>query len=148
MGLNKQDKDHLVVRRLRKIMLFLEIVREMSMFYILVVKGLLMTSSLLQVDMNGTENLKRSSTTQSSFGKGLKRSDSFVEEEKHHQKRRHDILACLEEGTEGCITLVGSIDDIDRPIVAFVRMAEAIALPNTIEVILKFGTNYIFCLFR
>jgi len=95
MGLNKQDKDHLVV------------------------------------DMNGTD-LKRSST-QSSFGKGLKRSDSFVEEERH-QKRRHDILACLEEGTEGCITLVGSIDDIDRPVVAFVRMAEAIALPNTIEV--------------
>ena len=85
--------------------------------------------------MNGTDNLKRSST-QSSFGKGLKRSDSFVEEERH-QKRRHDILACLEEGTEGCITLVGSIDDIDRPIVAFVRMAEAIALPNTIEVIFK-----------
>ena len=94
-----------------------------------------MTSSFLQVDMNGTDNLKRSST-QSSFGKGLKRSDSFVEEERH-QKRRHDILACLEEGTEGCITLVGSIDDIDRPIVAFVRMAEAIALPNTIEVIFK-----------
>ena len=85
--------------------------------------------------MNGTDNLKRSGT-QSSFGKGLKRSDSFVEEERH-QKRRHDILACLEEGTEGCITLVGSIDDIDRPIVAFVRMAEAIALPNTIEVIFK-----------
>jgi solute carrier family 4 anion exchanger 2 len=82
--------------------------------------------------MNGADNLKRSGT-QSSFGKGLKRSDSFVEEERH-QKRRHDILACLEEGTEGCITLVGSIDDIDRPIVAFVRMAEAIALPNTIEV--------------
>ena len=76
--------------------------------------------------MNGTDNLKRSST-QSSFGKGLRRSDSFVEEERH-QKRRHDILACLEEGTEGCITLVGSIDDIDRPVVAFVRMAEAIAL--------------------
>ena len=85
--------------------------------------------------MNGTDNLKRSST-QSSFGKGLRRSDSFVEEERH-QKRRHDILACLEEGTEGCITLVGSIDDIDRPVVAFVRMAEAIALPNTIEVISK-----------
>merc|ERR1712013_333394 len=97
MGLNKQDKDHLVV------------------------------------DMNGGDNLKRSDT-QGSFGKGLRRSDSFVEEERHHRKRHHDIIACLEEGTEGCITLVGSIDDIDRPVVAFVRMAEAIALPNTIEV--------------
>ena len=83
--------------------------------------------------MNGGDNLKRSDT-QGSFGKGLRRSDSFVEEERHHRKRHHDILACLEEGTEGCITLVGSIDDIDRPVVAFVRMAEAIALPNTIEV--------------
>merc|ERR1711963_974162 len=87
----------------------------------------------LVVDMNGGDNLKRSDT-QGSFGKGLRRSDSFVEEERHHRKRHHDILACLEEGTEGCITLVGSIDDIDRPVVAFVRMAEAIALPNTIEV--------------
>ena len=96
--------------------------------------------------MNGTD-LKRSST-QSSFGKGLKRSDSFVEEERH-QKRRHDILACLEEGTEGCITLVGSIDDIDRPVVAFVRMAEAIALPNTIEVISELtgkSVTYVVCL--
>ena len=125
MGLNKQDKDHLVVSQMQNQCVPSTIKRVFFKHFTFM--------TFFQVDMNGGDNLKRSDT-QGSFGKGLKRSDSFVEEERHHRKRHHDILACLEEGTEGCITLVGSIDDIDRPVVAFVRMAEAIALPNTIEV--------------
>ena len=83
-----------------------------------------------QLDMNGHDNLKRSST-QGSF-KGLKRNDSIDDMVK---ARKQNILACMEKGTEGCIVLVGTLDDIRVPIVAFVRLAEAVILPNTIEVI-------------
>ena len=47
--------------------------------------------------------------------------------------RKADILNCLEEGTEGCITLVGGIKT-DRVISAFVRLGSAIVMHNTIEV--------------
>ena len=70
--------------------------------------------------------LKRNSS-QGSF----KRNESF---DNLIKARKQDILACMEEGTEGAIVLVGSLDDIDKPIVAFVRLAEAIIMPNTIEV--------------
>ena len=47
--------------------------------------------------------------------------------------RKQDILSCLEEGTEGCLTLVGNIE-CDQPMAAFVRLANAIIMHNTIEV--------------
>ena len=71
--------------------------------------------------------LARSGSGQSSF----RRIDSMNELMK---ARKTDILTCMEDGTEGAIVLVGAIDDIDKPIVAFVRLAEGIIMPNTIEV--------------
>ena len=47
--------------------------------------------------------------------------------------RKADILSCLEEGTEGCITLVGSIKT-EKTICAFIRLGTAIVMHNTIEV--------------
>ena len=83
--------------------------------------------------MNGAESFKRTGSSTGSFkSKGsIKRNDSF---DNMVKARKHDILSCMETGTEGCIVLVGAIDDIDQPIVAFVRLAKAILLPNTIEV--------------
>ena len=71
----------------------------------------------------------------------IKRTDSF---DKMVKARKQDILACMEDGTEGAIVLVGTLDDIDKPIVAFVRLAEAIVMPNTIEVSLP--VRFIFIL--
>merc|ERR1719153_1639752 len=81
----------------------------------------------LVLEMNGGGGMRRSSTLQSSF----KRNDSF---DNMIKARKQDILACMEEGTEGSIVLVGALKDITQPIVAFVRLAEAIEMPNTIEV--------------
>merc|ERR1719427_1876582 len=50
----------------------------------------------------------------------------------------------MEEGTEGAIVLVGALDDIQKPIVAFVRLAKAIVMPNAIEVTLP--VRFIFIL--
>ena len=47
--------------------------------------------------------------------------------------RKKDILTYVEEGTEGAVVLVGADKDIEKPIVAFVRLAQAIIMPNTIE---------------
>ena len=47
--------------------------------------------------------------------------------------RKKDILTYVEEGTEGAVVLVGADQDIEKPIVAFVRLAQAIIMPNTIE---------------
>ena len=58
--------------------------------------------------------------------------------------RSRDIIACLDDGTEGAIVLVGAMDEIDKPIVAFVRLAEAIVMANTIEVSLP--VRFIFIL--
>ena len=77
--------------------------------------------------MNGAHGGLKRNSTQGSF----KRNDSF---DSMAKARKQDILACMQEGTEGAIVLVGALDDIDKPIVAFVRLAEAIAMPNTIEV--------------
>ena len=61
--------------------------------------------------------------------------DSSSEEEPEVQpKRGPDIRACLEEGAEGSIVLVGALEELDGPVMAFVRLAEAIVMPNTIEV--------------
>ena len=40
--------------------------------------------------------------------------------------RKTNILSSMEEGTEGAVVLVGALDEIKKPVVAFVRLAEAI----------------------
>merc|ERR1719427_2618552 len=87
--------------------------------------------------MNGVENGLKRNNTQGSF----KRNASF---DSMIMARKRDILSCMEEGTEGAIVLVGGLDDIDKPILAFVRLAEAIIMPNTIEVSLP--VRFIFIL--
>jgi len=91
----------------------------------------------LVLDMSGAHNgLKRNSTNGS-----FKRNDSY---DNMVKARKQDIRACMEDGTEGAIVLVGTLDDIEKPIVAFVRLAEAIVMPNTIEVSLP--VRFIFIL--
>jgi len=58
--------------------------------------------------------------------------------------RKRDIITCMEDGTEGAVVLVGSLDEIDKPILAFVRLSEALFMPNTIEVSLP--VRFIFIL--
>ena len=58
--------------------------------------------------------------------------------------RKTNILSSMEEGTEGAVVLVGALDEIEKPVVAFVRLAEAIIMPNTIEVSLP--VRFIFIL--
>ena len=77
--------------------------------------------------MNGAHGGLKRNSTHGSF----KRNDSF---DSMAKARKQDILSCMQDGTEGAIVLVGALDDIDKPIVAFVRLAEAIVMPNTIEV--------------
>ena len=48
--------------------------------------------------------------------------------------RKEAILACMEEGAEGAVVLVGALGNLSRPLTAFVRLAEAVRMPNTIEV--------------
>ena len=62
--------------------------------------------------------------------------DNSLDEEEGAEvpKRGPDIRACLEEGAEGSIVLVGALEELDGPVMAFVRLAEAIVMPNTIEV--------------
>jgi len=91
----------------------------------------------LVLDMNGAHGGLKRNSTQGSF----KRNDSF---DSMVKARKQDILSCMEDGTEGAIVLVGTLDDIDKPIVAFVRLAEAIVMPNTIEVSLP--VRFIFIL--
>jgi len=81
----------------------------------------------LVLDMNGAHGGLKRNSTQGSF----KRTDSF---DNIIKARKRDILACMEDGTEGAVVLVGSLDDLEKPIVAFVRLAEAIGMPNTIEI--------------
>merc|ERR1719427_1784674 len=84
----------------------------------------------LVLDMNGAHGSLK-----------VKRTDSF---DRLTKARKQNILTCMEEGTEGAIVLVGALDDIDKPIVAFVRLAKAIVMPNTIEVTLP--VRFIFIL--
>jgi len=77
--------------------------------------------------INGATGGMKKSSTSGSF----RREDSW---DNLSKARKRDILSCLEDGTEGCIVLVGSLDDIDKPVVAFVRLGEALVMPNTIEV--------------
>ena len=66
-------------------------------------------------DMTGAHGGLKRNTSQGSF----KTNESF---DNLIKARNQDILACMEEDTEGAIVLVGSLDDIDKPIVAFVRL--------------------------
>eukprot|EP00092_Neocalanus_flemingeri_P029142 GFUD01031630.1.p1 GENE.GFUD01031630.1~~GFUD01031630.1.p1 ORF type:complete len:1420 (+),score=451.00 GFUD01031630.1:163-4422(+) len=81
----------------------------------------------LVLDMSGAHGGLKKNSSQGSF----KRNESF---DSMIKARKQDIRACMEKGTEGAIVLVGALDDIDKPIVAFVRLAEAIEMHNTIEV--------------
>jgi len=87
--------------------------------------------------VNGAAGGMKKSATSGSF----RREDSW---DNLSKARKRDILNCLEDGTEGCIVLVGSLEDIDHPIVAFVRLGEALVMPNTIEVSLP--VRFIFIL--
>ena len=50
------------------------------------------------------------------------------------RERKESILACMEDGAEGAVLLVGVLPCLASPITAFVRLAKAINMPNTIEV--------------
>ena len=50
------------------------------------------------------------------------------------RERKESILACTEVGAEGAVLLVGALACLTNPITAFVRLAKAINMPNTIEV--------------
>jgi len=88
--------------------------------------------SMSQADLES--QLKKSSSSNI-----LQRSDSH---EAAINARKQDIVACLEEGTEGCLTLVGG-HSVQKPICAFVRLGEALVMQNTIEVTLPMRFIYI-----
>ena len=46
------------------------------------------------------------------------------------------ILSCLDPGTEGSISLVGSLPDISKPTVALVRLAKAVMMPLPAAVVM------------
>jgi len=92
---------------------------------------------LVDQNSNGATGGMKKSNTSGSF----RREDSW---DNLSKARKRDILSCLDDGTEGCIVLVGSLDDIDHPIVAFVRLEKALVMPNTIEVSLP--VRFIFIL--
>jgi len=92
-------------------------------------------------DHIGLEKGFSKDSQQFSMSDGLKRTGSFVLDslrridstENMLKARKKDILSYVEKGTEGAVVLVGSDPDIGQPIVAFVRLAQAIVMPNTIE---------------
>jgi len=92
-------------------------------------------------DMLNLENGFSKEAQNFSAQDGLKRTGSFVLDsfrridstENMMKARKKDILSYVEEGTEGAVVLVGADKEIEKPIVAFVRLAQAIIMPNTIE---------------
>jgi len=58
----------------------------------------------------------------------LKRKDSMFD-----VLPKKEVLNCLEEGTEGCLTLVGTFDG-PKPVAALVRLEHSTVIPNTLEV--------------
>lgn len=50
------------------------------------------------------------------------------------QVNKESILRRIKVGTEGTICLVGALEGLERPAVAFVRLAEGIIMPNALEV--------------
>lgn len=87
-----------------------------------------------QVTIDIGKDMKRSSSSNI-----LKRSEST---EAALHARKQDILSCLVEGTEGCLTLVGTMST-EKPICAFIRLGESIVMNNTIEVTLPMRFIYI-----
>merc|ERR1719410_393474 len=89
-------------------------------------------------DMLNLENGFSKEGQNFSAQEGLKRTGSFVLDsfrridstENMMKARKKDILTYVEEGTEGAVVLVGADKDIEKPIVAFVRLAQAILMPN------------------
>jgi len=63
----------------------------------------------------------------------------------HKKHGGHSLLHKMAEGTEGTTVLVGAMDDIKKPIVAMVRLSNAIMMPNTMEV--SVPVRFIFILF-
>ena len=59
--------------------------------------------------------------------------------------RRDNIMSKLEEGTEGTMTLVGSLESIKKPLVGFVRLNHSIVMPNLMEI--PVPVRFIFVLF-
>lgn len=59
--------------------------------------------------------------------------------------RRDNIMHKLEDGTEGTMTLVGSLDSITKPLVGLVRLNHAIVMPNLMEI--PIPVRFIFVLF-
>ena len=51
----------------------------------------------------------------------------------------------MEDGTEGSMAMVGSLKTIEKPIVAVVRLASAVVMPNLMEV--PVPVRFIFVLF-
>ena len=55
------------------------------------------------------------------------------------------IFASLKPGTEGSMSLVGSLSGIEKPLVAFVRLAEAVEMRKTTEISIR--VRFIFIAF-
>jgi hypothetical protein len=52
---------------------------------------------------------------------------------KHHPHKR-DITSKLAPGTEGTMTMVGGLQSLAEPLVAFVRLAHAVVMPSLMEI--------------
>ena len=77
---------------------------------------------------------------------GLTSTPSFSELQRMATAQRRDsIMNRMEEGTEGTIALVGSLQSIEKPIVAVVRLASAVVMPNLMEI--QIPVRFIFILF-
>jgi hypothetical protein len=59
--------------------------------------------------------------------------------------RRESIMHKLEEGTEGTMTLVGSLEFIKKPLAGLVRLSHAVVMPNLMEI--PVPVRFIFILF-
>ena len=92
--------------------------------------------SAVKAHCEGSETVLEMSPTAPSE-RGLPISSPLLASEEVLQKareRKESILACMEVGAEGAVLLVGALSCLTAPITAFVRLAKAINMPNTIEV--------------
>ena len=90
----------------------------------------------MKADCEGRETVLEMSPTAPSE-RGMPISSPLLLSEEVPQKareRKESILACMEVGAEGAVLLVGELSCLATPITAFVRLARAINMPNTIEV--------------
>ena len=92
--------------------------------------------SAVKAHCEGRETVLEMSPTAPSE-RGMPISSPLLASEEVLQKareRKESILACMEVGAEGAVLLVGALSCLTTPITAFVRLAKAINMPNTIEV--------------